>query len=57
MDTVNPLADEHKRWAQQLHDDGVRYVSGGWVDVQGRTKSKLVPIDHLPNHHVQGVSA
>jgi glutamine synthetase len=49
MDTVQPLADEHARWAQQLHDDGVRYVTGGWVDVMGRTKSKFVPVDHLPN--------
>ena len=49
MDTVNPLADEHVRWARQLHDDGVRYVTGGWVDVMGRTKSKVVPVDHLPN--------
>ncbi|MDX6206648.1 MAG: glutamine synthetase [Frankiales bacterium] len=49
MDTVHPLTDEHTRLAQQLHDDGVRYVTGGWIDVMGRTKSKFVPIDHLPN--------
>src|SRR3954451_23824873 len=49
MDTVNPLIDDHARWAERLHAEGVRYVSGGWVDVMGRTKSKMVPIDHLPN--------
>jgi glutamine synthetase len=49
MDTVNALSAEHQRWAQQLHDDGVRYVSGAWIDVMGRAKSKMVPIDHLPN--------
>lgn len=28
---------------------GVEYVFGGWIDVTGRTKSKAVPIAHLPN--------
>ena len=28
---------------------GVKYVMGGWIDVLGRSKSKIVPIDHLPN--------
>ncbi len=49
MDTVLPLQDAHTRWAAELHEQGVRYVAGGWIDVQGRTKSKLVPVDHLPN--------
>ncbi len=27
---------------------GVKYVMGGWIDVLGRSKSKMVPVDHLP---------
>src|SRR3954452_2821930 len=49
MDTVHPLAAEHTALAEQLAAQGVRYVTGGWIDVMGRTKSKFVPIDHLPN--------
>src|ERR1700712_1829426 len=49
MDTVNPLDSEHIALAEQLAADGVQYVLGGWIDIVGRSKSKVVPIDHLPN--------
>ncbi len=49
MDTVHPLADEHTALASSLAAKGVEYALGGWIDVLGRSKSKIVPIDHLPN--------
>jgi glutamine synthetase len=48
MDTVHPLSDDHARLARELQDRGVKYAAGGWIDVNGRSKSKIVPIDHLP---------
>lgn len=48
MDTVHDLSEEHRRLAAELQAQGVKYATGGWVDVNGRTKSKVVPIDHLP---------
>jgi glutamine synthetase len=49
MDTVKPIDETHTALAAQLAADGVEYVLGGWIDVKGRSKSKLVPILHLPN--------
>ncbi|MDQ1679293.1 MAG: glutamine synthetase, partial [Frankiaceae bacterium] len=49
MDTVHNLNDQHTTLARQLAGDGVKYAVGAWVDVNGRGKSKMVPIDHLPN--------
>jgi glutamine synthetase len=49
MDTVNEITENHVALADKLRADGVRYAVGGWVDVLGRSKSKIVPIDHLPN--------
>ncbi|MGO9872501.1 MAG: glutamate--ammonia ligase [Acidimicrobiia bacterium] len=49
MDTVKPIDETHVALAAQLAADGVQYVLGGWIDVNGRSKSKLVPISHLPN--------
>jgi glutamine synthetase len=49
MDTVNPLDPEHAGLAERLAADGVQYVLGGWIDIQGRSKSKVVPISHLAN--------
>lgn len=49
MDTVKPIDPEHGTLADRLAAEGVEYVLGGWVDVMGRTKSKVVPIAHLPN--------
>src|SRR3981081_3488610 len=48
MDTVRPLDADHGTLAQRLAADGVEYVVGGWIDVVGRAKSKMVPVDHLP---------
>jgi len=49
MDTVNPLDPEHANLAERLAGDGVQYVLGGWIDIAGRSKSKVVPVSHLPN--------
>jgi glutamine synthetase len=49
MDTVNPLDPEHTALAERLAADGVQYVLGGWIDIEGRSKSKVVPISHLAN--------
>ncbi|MGY2082288.1 glutamine synthetase family protein [Blastococcus sp. SYSU DS0539] len=49
MDTVHALQDDHAALAAELAGKGVKYAVGGWIDVNGRSKSKVVPIDHLPN--------
>src|SRR4051794_11620289 len=47
MDTIIPLTADHDALAAELADRGVEYVFGGWVDVNGRSKSKCVPVAHL----------
>lgn len=49
MDTLTDLSDEHRRTAADLAGRGVKYATASWIDVLGRPKSKVVPIDHLPN--------
>jgi glutamine synthetase len=49
MDTVRPLDPEHIALAERLAAEGVQYVLGGWIDITGRSKSKVVPVGHLPN--------
>lgn len=49
MDTVTPLSNQHAKLAEDLTGRGVQYAVGCWIDVLGRPKSKVVPIDHLPN--------
>lgn len=49
MDTVTQIAEEHRALAQDLVSQGVKYALASWIDVLGRPKSKMVPIDHLPN--------
>ena len=49
MDTVTHIADEHRALARDLAGQGVKYAVASWIDVLGRPKSKMVPIDHLPN--------
>jgi glutamine synthetase len=49
VDTVTPIDPEHTALADRLAAEGVQYVVGGWIDVMGRSKSKMVPIAHLPN--------
>ncbi|MCV7228210.1 glutamine synthetase family protein [Mycolicibacterium komossense] len=49
MDTLTELSTEHTTLSNQLSEQGVKYAVGCWIDVLGRPKSKVVPIDHLPN--------
>jgi glutamine synthetase len=49
MDTMKPVDPGHEALAEELAARGVSYVLGGWIDVTGRTKSKVVPVDHLPH--------
>ena len=48
MDTVSQVAAGHAELADELRQRGVKYAMGGWIDVLGRSKSKIVPIGHLP---------
>lgn len=49
MDTARPQDPAHRALAESLAAQGVEYALGGFLDITGRTKSKVVPIDHLPN--------
>src|ERR1700743_3350074 len=49
MDTVNAVDAAHRELAESLGRQGVKYALGSWIDVHGRPKTKVVPIDHLPN--------
>lgn len=49
MDTLTVATDEHADLAGRLAGEGVEYALGAWVDVLGRARSKVVPIDHLPH--------
>ena len=49
MDTVTTPTAEHAALAESLAADGVEFAVGGFVDITGRSKSKVVPISHLPN--------
>ena len=49
MDTVNALTQAHSELAQSLAAQGVEFAVGGFIDITGRAKSKIVPIAHLPN--------
>jgi glutamine synthetase len=49
VDTMKPVDAEHVAVAERLAAEGVQYVVGGWIDITGRSKSKVVPIAHLPN--------
>src|SRR5258708_6469974 len=49
MDTINQLDPAHIALADRLRADGVEFVLGGWIDITGRSKSKVVPVGHLPN--------
>lgn len=48
MDTVHAVAEEHVQLAKSLADQGVVYVFASFIDVNGRAKSKCVPVAHLP---------
>ena len=49
MDTVKTIDPAHIQLASDLAADGVRFAVGSFMDIMGRAKSKVVPIDHLPN--------
>jgi glutamine synthetase len=49
MDTVRSVAEDDRKLAGELASQGVEYVVGSFIDIVGRAKSKVVPIDHLPN--------
>ena len=49
MDTIKAIDPAHAALAERLAAEGVEYALGGWIDVTGRSKSKIVPIAHLPN--------
>ncbi|UGQ12022.1 glutamine synthetase family protein [Yinghuangia sp. ASG 101] len=49
MDTVYTMTAEHTTLARSLSERGVKYALAAWIDVLGRAKSKVVPVDHLPN--------
>ena len=49
MDTINEPDPQHVALADRLAADGVEFVLGGWIDITGRSKSKVVPVGHLPN--------
>jgi glutamine synthetase len=48
VDTIHPIEDDHRRLAASLAEKGVQYAVAGYIDVNGRAKSKAVPIAHLP---------
>ncbi len=49
MDTIRTPTDSDQKLAQDLAEQGVEYVVGSFIDIAGRAKSKMVPIDHLPS--------
>lgn len=49
MDTIHTIDQTHRETAESLARAGVKYALGSWIDIHGRPKSKVVPIDHLPN--------
>ena len=49
MDTAVAIDQGHASLIAPLQEQGVQFALGGWIDIQGRSKAKLVPIDHLGN--------
>jgi glutamine synthetase len=47
MDTILAVDETYASLASELADRGVEYIFGSWIDVNGRSKSKCVPIGHL----------
>ena len=41
--------EDQRTLADDLAAQGVEYVFGAYVDIIGRSKSKVVPVEHLPN--------
>jgi glutamine synthetase len=49
MDTLQAIDEGQRTLAEDLAKQGVEYVVGAYVDINGRSKSKVVPVEHLPN--------
>jgi glutamine synthetase len=49
MDTAREIDPEHIALAESLAAQGVEFALGGFIDITGRSKSKVIPISHLPN--------
>jgi glutamine synthetase len=47
MDTVKTIDQDHASLASDLAAQGVEYLFASWIDVNGRAKSKCVPVSHL----------
>ncbi|HUE58613.1 MAG TPA: hypothetical protein VMO88_03450 [Acidimicrobiales bacterium] len=48
MDTIKEIREEDEHLAGGLAESGVEYVFASFIDVNGRAKSKCVPVTHLP---------
>jgi glutamine synthetase len=48
LDTIRPIDEAHRQLAVSLREQGVEYALAGYIDVNGRSKSKAVPVAHLP---------
>lgn len=48
MDTIKATDKQHRHLAANLQESGVEYVFASFIDVNGRAKSKCVPVSHLP---------
>ena len=48
MDTIKATDEQHRHLAANLQESGVEYVFASFIDVNGRAKSKCVPVSHLP---------
>ncbi len=47
MSTVERNEQDTEALVEQLVGEGVQYAVGTWIDIQGRAKGKIVPIDHF----------
>jgi len=47
MSTAERSEQDVEALVERLVGEGVQYAVGTWIDIQGRAKGKVVPIDHL----------
>ncbi|GAA2604469.1 type III glutamate--ammonia ligase [Dactylosporangium fulvum] len=47
MKTAYEIDAAHFQLAEKFTDAGVKYAMGAWIDIHGRSKAKVVPIDLL----------
>ncbi|MDQ1357969.1 MAG: glutamine synthetase [Acidimicrobiaceae bacterium] len=48
MDTARTVNPDHTALTDDLKRDGVEFAIGAFIDITGRCKSKIVPINELP---------